>query len=137
LLDFVGSDLRTLSLALARFATILLCVPFSCQEVQREAKMFDLLLSLKVETPASQAEIRITFIPFELEVSLPFSIPFELPLPLVFPISLPLQITKSTAFTQSPLLAPQHYLSGLVESRSISSFLYRVKEEGTIEFTPA
>jgi hypothetical protein len=85
--------------------------------------MFYLLLSLKVETPVSQAEIRIAFIPFELEVSLPFSIPLSFPLSLVFPISLPLQITKPTVFTQSASLAPQHYPSGSVESRSISSFL--------------
>jgi hypothetical protein len=43
---------------------------------------------------------------------------------------------KPTAFTQSASLAPQHYLSGSVELRLISSFLDRVKEEGTIEFTP-
>ncbi|KAJ7837764.1 hypothetical protein B0H14DRAFT_2589004 [Mycena olivaceomarginata] len=105
-------DLGTLPLMLAQLATIplhTLCVPFSCQEVQREVKMFGLLLSLKVETTMLQAEIQVTLILLELEVALPLSIPLLLPLLLLFLISLPLPISKPKVFAQSPSLVPQHY----------------------------
>ncbi|KAJ7885032.1 hypothetical protein B0H14DRAFT_3431971 [Mycena olivaceomarginata] len=88
-LDFAISDSGTLPLTLTRLTAIplhTLRVPSFCQEVQREVKVFDLLLlPLEDKTTASQAEIWVAFILLELEVVLPLSIPLLLPLPLSLP----------------------------------------------------
>jgi hypothetical protein len=103
-LDFTISDSGTLPLALVQLAVIplhTLRIPSFCQEVQREAKVFDLLLlPLEDKTTALQAEIRITLILLELEVAISLSILLPLPLPFPFPIS------KPKALAQGPLLAP-------------------------------